>query len=234
MLSSGRTEGCICMKKKDWYQCLQNLLAPQPKRCILQYRGFQTQWLCSVTMGLKYCKRWYRQLWLIWNADYYELIILEKTLRTANKTPKDCSVKFDITNFRFKGNPEQRYVHFKPVYCTPCFVFKVWPGGLSASWKISFWKNANAPSLPAGQIRRPYQPQYRGVGGSGSSSEVIVRLKFRTDRLFTTSRLFFNMSASLASSQIFNAAQIWNLKVRKNIKVVKACILCKLWQRSLE
>ena len=29
----------------------------------------------------------------------------------------------------------------------PCFAFKLWPGEVGASWEISFWKNANSPTL---------------------------------------------------------------------------------------
>ena len=57
----------------------------------------------------------------------------------------------------------------------------------------------------------------------GVRSEVIVGLKFRTDRLFTTLPLFFNMSASLVSSQIFSSA---NLEYENSgqVKVAKACV----------
>ena len=58
------------------------------------------------------------------------------------------------------------------------------------------------------QIRqRPYQLQYqRGGYWVGVRSEVIVGLKFRTDRLFTTLPLFSNVSPSHALSQIPSSA----------------------------
>ena len=70
--------------------------------------------------------------------------------------------------------------------------------------------------------RRPYRLQYRRAGGClGSSIQVIVRLKFRPDRLFTTS--LFNMSASLASSQIFTSEHL-EYENRRHIKVAKPCV----------
>ena len=71
------------------------------------------------------------------------------------------------------------------------------------------------------QTWRPYRPQYQR--GGGSSIEVIVGLKFRTDRLFTTLPLFFNMSASLVSSQIFSSADL-EYENSEQVKVAKACV----------
>ena len=61
------------------------------------------------------------------------------------------------------------------------------------------------------------------MGAWGSSIEVIVRLKFPTDRLFTTLPLFFNVSASLASSQIFSSAYL-EYENSGHVKVAKACV----------
>ena len=116
----------------------------------------------------------------------------------------------------------QSDMHFQ-TSAFPCFAFKLWPAGVGASWEISFWKNANSPTLQTHVVL--IGPSISRVGGRvvGQVSKLLWGSSFRHIGSLQLYACFSTCQLHLRRLK-FSAQHIWNLKVHGNIKVAKACV----------